>query len=199
MTYIRTAGKKRSWLASLVVLAALALGGLTPAVRGEAPAAEGLRPVATAAYPRERQALESPQLRESFPRLGENFEVLGPSTRQYNCIAWSLGNTKEWVWPGKPGQPATVPDFDALYGKHGYTRQPGLNLAVEPGKRKVVLYATLNPDGSIKAATHAAVQEPDGTWTSKLGGMALIHHATLELLRGPVYGTPVAVYTRPAN
>jgi hypothetical protein len=43
------------------------------------------------------------------------------------------------------------------------------------------------------------VQEPDGTWMSKLGALALIHHATLEALRGPVYGTPVAVYVRPAN
>jgi type VI secretion system secreted protein VgrG len=193
MAYIRTAGRRGSRLASALLVVALLLGGWGSAARGESPS-RSLRPAAALAFPGERQALESPELRASFPRLGNNFQVLAPSTRQYNCIAWSLGDTHNWVWPGQ-----RLADFDALYGKHGYTREPGLNLAVEPGKRKLVLYATLNPDATIKAATHAAVQEPDGSWTSKLGAMALIHHATLGALRGPVYGTPVAVYVRPAN
>src|SRR5579863_9826976 len=176
MTYIQTAGKKAVRFVSALFLAALLLAGPAVAVRGVAPA-KALRPLATAAFPKERAALQSPERRANFPRLGSDFQVLAPSTGgprypgAYNCIAWSLGNTHEWVWPGE-----SVADFDALYGKYGYTRQPGLNLAVEPGKRKVVLFATLNPDGTIKAATHAAVQEADGTWTSKLGGMALIRH-----------------------
>lgn len=141
---------------------------------------------------RARQALLSPTMRESFPRLKNAFTVLKPSTQTYNCIAWSIGTTREWVWPGD-----RVADFDGLYARHGYSRQPGLNLALEPGKCKVVVYATLNPDATINAVTHAAVQGPDGSWTSKLGSMALIRHATPGALRGRTYGTPVAVYVRP--
>ena len=142
---------------------------------------------------REERVLLSLGLRQSFPRLKSHYTVLGPSTKQYNCIAWSIGNKDAWVWPGE-----RVSDFDLLYEKHGYSRQAGLNLTVEPGKQKVVIYATLNPDATIHAVTHAAVQEKDGNWTSKLGGLPLIRHATLEVLRGPSYGTPVAVYVRPA-
>jgi hypothetical protein len=36
----------------------------------------------------------------------------------------------------------------------------------------------------------------DGTWTSKLGKMAVIRHATPDSLDGPDYGQPVAVYVR---
>jgi hypothetical protein len=142
----------------------------------------------------ERQSLERPELQASFPRLGNKFIVLGPSTREYNCIAWTLGITYEWVWPGE-----NVEAFDKLYATHGYARQEGLNLAVEKGKQKIVIFASLNRDGTINKVTHGVVQEKDGTWTSKLGGMALIQHPNLEVLRGPSYGTPVAVYTRPVN
>jgi hypothetical protein len=42
----------------------------------------------------------------------------------------------------------------------------------------------------------APVQERDRTWTSKLGQLALIRHATADALSGPTYGQPVAVYVR---
>jgi hypothetical protein len=171
----------------LTYLRALILGlACVAALAGPAARAESLD------HAQDKQALLSPVMKESFPRLKEAFTILGPGTKQYNCIAWSIGNTREWVWPGN-----RVEDFDRLYAEHGYTRQPGLNLAVEPGKRKLVLYATLNKDATINAVTHAAVQEADGSWTSKLGQMALIRHATPEALRGRSYGTPVAVYVCP--
>jgi hypothetical protein len=139
----------------------------------------------------ERLELTGPHHKNAFPRLGDNFKVLAPSTRKYNCIAWSIGKSTEWVWPG-----SNLADFDLLYGERGYVRQKDLNLAVVPGKQKIVVYATLNCDATIREVTHAALQQPDGSWTSKLGGLALIQHPTLESLRGPVYGTPVAVYIR---
>ena len=49
----------------------------------------------------ERTRLDNPTERGEFPHLGKDFEVLGPATKQYNCIAWSIGVTDQWVWPGE--------------------------------------------------------------------------------------------------
>jgi hypothetical protein len=153
---------------------------------------------ATVDVDKELKMLASPDIHQSFPRLQLKYvEVLGPSTRQYNCIAHSLG-VNHWVNPMTGDERDPLGPMDKLYGQIGYVRESSMNLAVEPGKEKVVLYASLNPDATIRSVTHAARQEPDGTWTSKLGGLALIRHVTPESLRGPTYGTPVAVYVRTA-
>jgi type VI secretion system secreted protein VgrG len=138
-------------------------------------------------------------LQKGFPRLGGNFEVIGGATKGYNCIAWSLGVTDHWV------NPETGPDFaplkymDRLYAERGYSRERDLNWRLEPGYEKVVVYGTLNPDATIHEVTHAARQEHDGTFTSKLGQLPVIRHAMPEDLRGPSYGLPVAVYVRPSG
>jgi hypothetical protein len=132
----------------------------------------------------------------AFPRLGVKFKVLAPHTATYNCIAHSLGLNDRWVNPMTGPANAPLAKMDELYAALGYQRQEGLNTILEAGKQKVVVYATLNTDGTIDNVTHAAIQQRDGTWTSKLGQLALIQHPTLESLRGPVYGTPVAVYVR---
>lgn len=140
---------------------------------------------------------------KSFPNLGTEFEVVAPRTghpdspqqpkpgvKQYNCIAWSLGITDHWVWPGK-----TVRAFDALYGRYGFMRAETRNLKLEAGVAKVALYGKLTDAGELEA-THAARQEADGTWTSKLGGEARIRHLTAEAVAGPAYGDPIAVYVK---
>jgi hypothetical protein len=48
----------------------------------------------------------------------------------------------------------------------------------------VVVYATVQ-GGRIVKVTHGTVQERDRTWTSKLGQLALIRHATADALSGP--------------
>src|SRR5262249_40091683 len=138
--------------------------------------------------PEERKVLESAKERRSFPRLLTNYEVLGPANRQkkFNCISWSIGITERWVWPG-----GKVADFDRLYASHGYQRATNLDFSLQPGVHKLALYG--HPRGGTIACTHAARQEADGTWTSKLGPLALIRHLTLEDLNGPSYGEPVAV------
>lgn len=140
---------------------------------------------------------------KDFPNLGTDFEVVAPRTghpdfpqsqkpgvKQYNCIAWTLGITDHWVWPGK-----TVREFDALYARHGFKRAATRNLKHEPGVVKVALYGLLDDAGNL-GATHAARQEADGTWTSKLGGEARIRHLTAEAVAGPGYGDPIAVYVK---
>jgi hypothetical protein len=126
----------------------------------------------------------------SFPYLGTHYVVLSPSTDRYNCIAWSLGITTRWINPG-----ATLRHCDQLNRQLGYRRIRTLDYRVQAGVEKIVLYGKVKPDGSLEY-THQARQARDGTWTSKLGKMALVRHATPESLNGPVYGQPVAVYVR---
>jgi hypothetical protein len=122
--------------------------------------------------------------------------VLGPADPTYNCIAHSLGLHDRWINPqtGPANNPLAY--MDKLYAAQGYHRSRNLNFRRELGKQKVVVYATRNRDRTIKEITHAAIQRRDGTWTSKLGKLALIRHGAPEDLDGPSYGVPVAVYVR---
>jgi hypothetical protein len=129
------------------------------------------------------------QVKKDFPRLGGLYEVMGPSTKGYNCIAWSIGVTDRWVWPGE-----TVADFDRLYGQEGYRRVKGLPLALEENRDRIVLYGK-TVDGTVKA-THAARQLEDGSWSSKLGAAPLIRHLDARDVDGVAYGDPLAVYVR---
>lgn len=132
-------------------------------------------------------------IEETFPRLKEsNYEILKPPTHAYNCIAWAIGTPSEWVWPGN-----TIEDFDLLTRAFGYQRLETLNYKVEEGVTKIVLYGKI-VDGKADA-THMARQMPDGTWTSKLGSLALIQHENPDDLDGNAYGRPIAVYVRKAK
>lgn len=127
--------------------------------------------------------------RRDFPHLGKRFEVLGPATRRYNCIAWSLNVTDKWVWPGN-----RVSDFDRLNGQHGYHRSAGLDFRRHAFQDKIVLYGKKHSGGV--EATHQARQLADGSWSSKLGALPLIRHLKPEDIDGAVYGLPEAVYVR---
>ena len=146
----------------------------------------------------DRIRLVSSDQRASFPRLGEEFEVLAPATVTYNCIGWSLGHTRSWVWPTVSGQPASLYHFDGLYRYYGFYRVAGLDYSRQPGLDKVVLYASQQPDGRI-APTHAALQMTDGSWSSKLGSLPLIRHLHPNDVAGPSYGSPWVLYVRPRS
>src|SRR5262249_41684146 len=81
--------------------------------------------------PEERRILDSPVERANFPNLLSNYEVLGPSIKEgapgcYNCIAWSVGISDKWVWPGNK-----LADFDQLYRTHGYERSPSMDYTLQ--------------------------------------------------------------------
>jgi hypothetical protein len=141
--------------------------------------------------PGERSRLEAPAERQAFPHLGREYEVLGPATKTYNCIAWSIGVQSSWVWPGEK-----VSDFDRLYGQNGYKRISKLDYGHQGNVDKIVLYGKKKSDGSW-AATHGARQLSDGSWSSKLGQLPLIRHLEPDDLDGDSYGVPIAVYVRP--
>jgi hypothetical protein len=147
-------------------------------------------PLDKAHLPADRKILEGARERKNFPFLMTNYEVLAPGGgRTYNCISWSIGVTERWIWPGNK-----VEDFDRLYAPYGYKRTGDLDWSLKPGVHKLVLYGHKRPGGIMP--THAAKQEPNDTWTSKLGGLARIRHIYVEDLNGPSYGEPVAVYVK---
>jgi type VI secretion system secreted protein VgrG len=145
-------------------------------------------------FPEERLVLEGPGGQRLFPHLGSDFEVLATSTEGYNCIAYSLGRLSVWINPQTGPEEDPFASMDILYQGLGFIRAGALEVSLEPGKRKVVLYATRTSDGGIERITHAAVQEADGNWVSKLGQGPLIRHETPAAVSGPLFGEPVAVY-----
>lgn len=80
-------------------------------------------------------------------------------------------------------------DFERYFDFAGWART--LRRDLEPGKRKIALYASLG-NGQ---PTHAARQLENGLWTSKLGRDIDLSHE-LEELEGPTYGTVVAIFER---
>jgi hypothetical protein len=86
-----------------------------------------------------------------------------------------------------------------LRAEREYQRTSSLDLGNNPNLQKIAVYATRQPDGTIKEITHAALQEADGSWASKLGHLPLIRHADPYAVDGPMYGVPVATYVRDAG
>lgn len=121
----------------------------------------------------------------AFPRLTpDNHRVTSPATPDYNCVAWSAGDTDRWWEPGVcwPAQAEGYgPDvLEAAFRSLGY--EPCADGGVEAGFEKVALYAA----GAFY--THAARQLPSGKWTSKLGRSEDIEHDTPDDIAGGAYG-----------
>jgi hypothetical protein len=160
-------------------------------------------------YPSIRMALMNESYRREFPNLGSQFEVLGPGTGvgspgqrgTYNCLAWAVGRVNDWVWIQnyQGGHMLYMYDgMDSFLRNYGYQRASTPNYSLERGVQKIAVYAKTNIGGEPGRyeITHVALQMPDGTWTSKLGGEPLIRHLTPQALNGPKFGQVVAVYTR---
>jgi hypothetical protein len=126
----------------------------------------------------------------SFEKItSETFKCISDRTvdtaRKYNCIAWAAGKSDKWWWPrGLPREPLnreTIENFVEAFRLEGYERcDDGLS---EGGFEKVAIYVNYS-----NVPKHAARLLPSGVWTSKLGDLEDIEHATLDALEGDVYG-----------
>lgn len=65
------------------------------------------------------------------------------------------------------------------------------NAALESGYQKVAFYALKTDDW-----LHAAVQESNGEWSSKLGSSYDIRHKTPQCVTGPAFGDVVGYMKR---
>lgn len=96
-----------------------------------------------------------------FPRLtAANHRITSPATPNYNCIAWSAGDTDRWWQPGVYW-PVKTPDDDFGIGilERAFEALGFVDCndgRLETGFEKVALY------GSGLYYTHAARQLPSG-------------------------------------
>jgi hypothetical protein len=139
-----------------------------------------------------------------FPDLRRLGFVKTSEPAYYNCIAYLVGDFRRKWWPGEfhpdwsddfwpEGGPAeeTVAAFAAALLTVGFQLCDDAERGeLEAGVEKVALYAR---DGKV---CHGAIQQPDGTWRSKLGPEEDIEHP-LEGLQGPCYGQVTAFLRRP--
>lgn len=119
----------------------------------------------------------------------------------YNCIAYVVGDLKRKWWPGEyppywsidfwpkdTPHEETLDAFILALATAGY--QPCNDAVLENGFENIAIYAL---HGVVK---HAALQQENGSWRSKLGSDEDIEH-TLLGLEGPAYGSVVAFLKRP--
>lgn len=138
-----------------------------------------------------------------LPNLSDhNCTITSKATPSYNCIAWAAGDSSRWwepdqfflyYWP--PGIPRvfTVDAYMQAFGTLGF--RLCFDGVLEEGIQKVAIFASGPPEA--ERPTHAALQLPDGTWTSKLGECEDITHQTAGDVDGPCYGQVRCFLARP--
>lgn len=142
---------------------------------------------------------EEEEIEKHFPNLvSQGYRIASPATPRYNCVAWAAGGDDAFWWPDPMEQafwPEDVPRQESIdafvqaFRTLGYT--PCGSARVAPGLEKVAIY--VNERGT---PTHVARQLPDGDWTSKLGRLEDIEHATLGGLEGSFYGSVRLIMSR---
>lgn len=153
--------------------------------------------------PRAPTSAEISMLLGWFPSLRpSSVLVLGESTKQYNCIAWSLGLTYAWINP-----PSPLSTFNALYNTAANSvHSPYSGLGWQANSNWNTL-AAVSPSAIIDGwgldatdMTHGSrlMQSSDlttATWTSKVGSSLLITHDRQGLV-GSDYGSILTSFAR---
>ena len=139
-------------------------------------------------------------VKRAFPLLDRTglYVHRSPCEPTYNCIAFAVGDSEHWWWPGSSAPDWWPPDlrrdgsiaaFEEMFAFLGYA--PCSDENYENGFEKVALFA----DGN--KPTHAARQEiGSGHWLSKLGKAYDISHHNLRDLECRDYGRVVRAFRR---
>ncbi len=135
-------------------------------------------------------------VRQDFERaVVGDINITSDKDRQYNCIAWAMGEHLEFWWPDSDGhwpegieRVESVDAFVAAFATKGFA--PCTDSHFEQGKEKVALF-TLN-----SKPTHAAFLLPSGDWASKLGRGHDVHHRSLNCVSGKEYGEATHFFSR---
>ena len=140
-------------------------------------------------------------LEDDFPNLrGSGWVKTSEPDPKYNCIAWSLYDTRQWwelmdlpirgyYWPPGVDRDDTVESWIRVFEIHGYRVCDSAE--AEEGYEKVAIYI------SNDEPTHVARQIVTGAWTSKLGTHEDITHDSLRGLAGDDYGVVEKILKRP--
>ena len=139
-------------------------------------------------------------LLNAFPNLARGgYAITSPTDKAYNCIAFAAGDAKNWWWPFPEGvaevfwpvgvaRAETVPAFRDAFASVGFLECASEDL--EPGFEKIAIFAN-----EQSVPFHAARQQPNGRWKSKLGEREDIEHALYDL-EGEAYGKVVLFMKR---
>ena len=129
--------------------------------------------------PRHLTAAECIQYQRWFPRLNVAHAVVTDEISPlYNCIAWTVGITNRWIWPGN-----TLSQFDAFYAGLGFVRAGDGPIAAWGRSTAAMTH------GCVSGARHGP------RWESKCGAHLRIQHG-LQELTSSTYGRVLAFYRK---
>ena len=144
-----------------------------------------------------------------FPKLKQTqHAITSDSDKNYNCVAWVLGKTKEfWTpfgliipasfppyrWHSDVPQDGSLSSYKVLFQKFGFSMAG--DSKPERGYEKIALY---EQDDKF---THVAKQVDESKWSSKLGDIEDIEHELKSLeKKGPLaYGRVACFMKRPKS
>jgi hypothetical protein len=129
--------------------------------------------------PRPMTPDEKREYRAIFPRLDvDRAIVTGEASAVYNCIAFTVGVTNAWLWPGD-----TMQHFDSFYAQYGFIRSSSGHIAAW--------------GSALNAMTHGSIAAPPplALWESKCGQGLRFQHRINEL-ESSAYGRILAFYAK---
>jgi len=127
-----------------------------------------------------------------FPNLSGKWVETSLPTRDYNCFAFAVGDETRWwdplptdlyYWPPNAPRGYSLESYQRAFETEGF-RSCADGSPVE-GVEKIAIF--LDQFGRVE---HAARQEWDGKWKSKIGEFEDILHDDLQALSGGDYGYP---------
>jgi hypothetical protein len=136
-------------------------------------------------------------IQRDFPLLTpDNFAAVSDEDFNYNCLAFVLGDIKNWweppgefgfYWPPGFAADVTVNTAAEIVKLHGYTVEAALDIT--PLTESIAIFA------KDQEWTHFARYAGD-RWVSKLGEDHDISHTSLDILEGDLYGRVVRILSR---
>ena len=121
-----------------------------------------------------------------FPNvvIGTNLHYTSLRTDEYNCAAWAIGITDDWI-QFKGRYDTEVSTYISYFKEKGFVIDE--NNTLQEGFIKIAIYLEGNE------FKHVARQLANGKWTSKIGDWEDVEHDTLQVLFGDFYGTQVII------
>lgn len=137
------------------------------------------------------------EIRASFPNLADTFRLTSKPDRNYNCVAWAVGEThRRWdpdgyFWP--PDVPRDWKLSSVIQALQMMNFEVCADGKPERGYEKLAVYCE-----SEDEVLHAARLLEDGWWTSKLGDFDDIKHRNYSELEHTKkgYGSVMAFVRR---
>ena len=146
-------------------------------------------------------SLDESEILENWPNLTiSNARITSIDDRDYNCLAFVLGDSENFWWPRKEEGiywPTEYPYINSLPNiqkmlKEKFEFEKCDDEVYEEGFEKIVIYG----EKVSYSPKHYALQLQNGKWKSKLGGLEDIEHDSIDALVGDFYGKPIAILKR---